>query len=219
MPNRSYRRRVVQRPGYNNSNYINRYILRTDTTYEINNNKINDDNIDTSEFEQYICDIIKNITNEMNMTVIRNKVEFINNKMASKKDVYDTLDLLEQYMMSIVDNINRGVSIGIIQCRIEYIRNILKDLPCEYIDYDKFGPMILQLLNTVTGNLDIKSFITKINSFKTTLINDIEVIDQITEIEEIICSIIGNIKSGTSIGIIRCRIEYLQNLINDVKCG
>jgi hypothetical protein len=218
MPSRSYRRRVIQRPGYNNSNYINRYILRTDTTYEVKNT-INDDIIDTSEFEQYICDIIKNITNEMNMTVIRSKVEYINNKLASKKDVYDTLDVIEEYMMSLIDNIRYGIDINIIKCRIEYIRNILKDLPCEYIDYDKFGPMLLQLLDTVTGNLDMKTFSTKISSFKSTLINDIEVIDKITEIEEMICSIITNIKNGLDIDIIRCRIIYLQNLINDVKCG
>lgn len=216
MPNHTYRRRLINKNNYGlniNSN-MNYYIERPQEI--CTSGETSDANI--LEFEKYICDIIKNISTEMNMNTIRTKAEYIINKISSKKDIYDTLDLIEEYMMSLVENISSGIDLNIIQCRIEYIRNIIKDLPCEYDTYGEFAPMLLQLLNTLTGNLDMKSFITKMSTFKNNMNDDILIIEQIGLIEETILSIISNIKDGVDFNIICNRVLYLQGLINNIKC-
>jgi hypothetical protein len=209
MPSRRYHRNKVKRlrdpPAY----YINQHSNCPDYN-EVNNSIVT--------FQAYICDIVKIITNEIDIADIRKKAMFIINTINSKMDVFNTLDLMESYMCSIVDNIERCIDINIIKCRIEYIRNIIDTLPDSYNDYGEFAPMLYQLLEAVTNNLDMKKFINKMNTFKKSITDDVEALDKITEIEVMIISIVNNIERCIDINIIRCRILFLQNLIKNLDC-
>jgi hypothetical protein len=213
MPPSHYRRRTHK---FSNSP-IPTYILRPANILSTNDNIISQEII---QFQKLICDIIEIISTTLDIKSITLKVQEVLLIVNSRQQYFDTIDLIEESVLGVVGNISNCVDIGIIRCRIDYIRELINNIPdtgCTTYNPD-LASQIFKLLDSVINDIDFTVLISNINKFRFNITSDIEFVQQINTIENIILDIVSNIRDSVDIGIIRCRIQYLLELINKIQC-
>lgn len=212
MPPSHYRRRILK---VSNSP-IALYIVRSSSTPK-------DDNLNKEllTFQKYICDIIELITTTLDIRAITLKVQEFMKIINTRQEYYDIIELIEENVLGVVCNVGNSVDIGIIRCRIDYIRELIDKIPDSQscVEYSpELSQQIFKLLDSLINGIDLNIFITNVKSFKNTVQADIDSIKFINEVENIILDIVSNIRDYVDIGIIRCRIQYLQEVINGYNC-
>lgn len=214
MPASHYRRRILQ--SYRRDNTTNTY-LQSNTVV------VDEYNAELKKFQLYICDIIDIIKTTLDIKLITNRVLEILNVTETKSDIDTLLDLIEENIFGIVQNISDCVSIDIIRCRFQYIRELAAKIPadgdtCYNYNYQEIYSLIFHFIESITKGIDLNSVIGEIKSFKIILKDDTTYMENINVIEYTILDIIKNIKDCVNIDIIRCRIQYLRELINSIQC-
>ncbi len=165
-------------------------------------------------FQLQIFDIVEIITQRLEIVEITNSVNRLVKTISSTEELHKLLDTVETTSISIVQNISDGVDIGIIKCRIEYLRTLISDIPDgSQEDYAQVGLLILNVLSMISDGIDSVIINDKLTSIKADVDIYANRFTVITEIQYVICSIVQNITDGVDIGIIRCRIQYLNDLI------
>ncbi len=165
-------------------------------------------------FQIQLFDIIEIITQRLEIIEITNSVNHLVKTISAPEELHKLLDTVETTSISIVQNITDGVDIGIIRCRIEYIRTLISDIPDgSQEDYAQVGDIILGILAMISDGIDTVIINDKLTSIKGTVDIYANRFTVISEIQYVICSIVQNITDGVDIGIIRCRIQYLNDLI------
>lgn len=211
MPPQHYRRRILK---VSNSP-IALYIVRSSSTKK-------DDNLNKELliFQKYICDIIELITTTLDIKSITVKVQEFMKIINTKQEYYNIIDLIEENIVGVICNVGNSVDIGIIRCRIDYIRELIDNIPeHSCIEYNSdLSKQIFKLLDSLINGVDLTVFITNIKSFKNTVQADIDSIKFIDNVQNIILDIVSNIRDSVDIGIIRCRIQYLQEVIKEISC-
>jgi hypothetical protein len=214
MPARHYHRRILQ--SYRRDNTTNTY-LQTNTIV------INEYNAELRKFQNYICDIIDIIKTSLDIKLIQNRVLEILNVTESKSEIDTLLDLIEENIFGIIHNVSDCISIDIIRCRFQYIRELTAKIPdggdtCYNYNYQEIYTLIFHFIDSITKGIDLSVVIADIKNFKIILKDDSELIDTLNTIEYTIFDIIKNIKDCAPIDIIRCRIQYLRELIYSINC-
>jgi hypothetical protein len=218
MPSHHYRRHILQ--NYDNDNTTSIYL--TSYTNIIIDQPIQQNN-ELIKFQKYIFDIIDTITTTLDIQAVTNKVNELLQIIKTREDMYKILDLIENNILSVITNIANSVDIGIIRCRFQYIRELISKIPhtadiCHTYIHNEFYTLIFGFIESLTTSNDFSLVISEISAFKITLQDDIAFADNIDLIQDTILDIIKNIKNNVDIGIIRCRIQYLKELINRLNC-
>jgi hypothetical protein len=171
-------------------------------------------------FQIQLFDIIEIITQRLEILEITNSVNHLVKTISAPEELHKLLDTVETTSISIVQNITDGVDIGIIKCRIEYIRTLISSIPDgSQNDYAQVGEFILGVLAMISDGIDTVIINDKLTSIKLAVDVYANCFSVISEIQYIICGIVQNITDGVDIGIIRCRIQYLNDLIAKLPEG
>ena len=169
-------------------------------------------------FQTQLFNIIEVITQRLEISEITTQVNNLVNSISDRLELYKLLDTVETISISIVQNITDGIDIGIIKCRIDYLRTLISQIPeGSQEDYAQVGNLILGVLSMISDGIDNILVSQKIVDIKESVDVYTNSVTIINEIYSIICSIVQNITDGIDIGIIRCRIEYLNSLIGKLS--
>lgn len=214
MPASHYRRRILQ--SYRRDNTTNTY-LQTNTVV------VNEYNAELRKFQNYICDIIDIIKTTLDIKLIQNKVLEILNVTETKSDIDTLLDLIEENIFGVINNVSDCISIDIIRCRFQYIRELTAKISeegdnCYNYNYQEIYTLIFHFIDSITKGIDLSVVIAEIKNFKIILKDDSDILETYNVIEYTILDIIKNVKDCAPIDIIRCRIQYLRELINSIDC-
>lgn len=212
MPPSHYRRRILK---VSNSP-IALYIVRSSSTPK-------EDNLNSEllAFQKYICDIIELISTTLDVRAITLKVEEFMKIINTRTEYYNIIDLIEENILGVVCNVGNLINIGIIRCRIAYIRELIDKIPDSEacVEYSpELSQQIFKLLDSLVNGVDLNTFAANVRSFKNTVQADVDSIKFINEVENIILDIVSNIRDYVNISIIRCRIQYLQEVIQGYNC-
>lgn len=210
MPSRHYRRHMLQKtasiPIYN----ING---GTGTGTGTNNEFL--------QYQKYIFEIMDLITTTLDISLITQKSNAFLQSIHTKLELYRITELIENNILSTIVNIAGGYDLGIIRCRIQYIRELISNIPdnsddCNQYNYLNIYEQIFNLMDTLIKDLDFTEFINHMRQLKLYMADDIARCDTISLVESNILDIIKNIKYGYDIGIIRCRIIYVKELLSTI---
>jgi hypothetical protein len=162
---------------------------------------------------QLILGVLAMISDGIDHTLVNDKLMDIKSSVDVYANRFTVISEIQYIICSIVQNITDGVDIGIIRCRIDYLTGLIGKLP-EGVqeEYAQVGALILGALEMITDGVDSNLVAQKLNSIKVS-VNIYNIID---EIKLLVCSIVQNITDGVDIGIVRCRIDYLNSLITTI---
>jgi hypothetical protein len=203
---RHYRRRIRM---IKNSQFITKFNLKS---------SLKDENLTFGLMERYYCDIIDSIDNQIEINKIVEDADKIIQMFSKKEEVFQMIDLIETNLFGILCNIADNTPLRIIECRVEYLKKLIVDLPPEYDDYGQIGCMVYDIIDLIKDEFDYTLVIQNIDLLHTKLEKDVKMINEFNELRDTLFSIINNIKDGTPLRIIECRIIYLKDLISKIEC-
>ncbi len=177
-------------------------------------------NLVKDSFQLQLFDIVEIITQRLEIAEITLQVTKLVDEISTPIQLNKLLDTVETISISIVQNITDGVDIGIIRCRIDYLRSLLSEIPDgSQEEYAQVGQLILGVLAMISDGIDHTLVNDKLMDIKSSVDVYANRFTVISEIQYIICSIVQNITDGIDIGIVRCRIDYLNSLIGKLPEG
>jgi cob(I)alamin adenosyltransferase len=209
MPSKHYRRRLI-----NKYKTHTKYLLNHILSCNIQNTSL------LNNIQQYFLDIIDSIILYSDMNSAIKQIQSLITIISSKEDVFLLLDNIQNNILSIIQNISDGETIGIICQRINYIRELIYKLPNDCNNYEHFGELFIDIINTITTNINfniVNANIIFIQSLLNTNL-DLELYNNIQLIQTTLFSIITNITNGESLEIINTRVLYLKSIINNLNC-
>jgi hypothetical protein len=177
-------------------------------------------NLVKDSFQLQLFDIVEIITQRLEIAEITLLVNKLVDTISTPIQLHKLLDTVESISIGIVQNISDGVDIGIIRCRIDYLRTLISEIPDGVQgDYAQVGGLILGVLSMLSDGIDQVLITQKLTDIKESVDVYANRFTVISEIQYIICSIVQNITDGVDIGIVRCRIDYLNSLIGKLPEG
>ncbi len=210
------------------NNIINEALIRNNNNIVYSNNNNNTAIVSQNgkkiieKIEKDVFAIIEAITLRMELDKVCEMATTFYNTLKSKADLLELVDSIEGLVLSIICNIVDRVDLGIITCRIQYLKDIINQMdPGCSIDYDKdMADKILDIFNIISNSSNVCANIDNIktkmesiyNVIHQTVINE----DYIKQAEDITIGIFQNIADRVDLGIISCRLMYLQNIISKI---
>jgi len=81
----------------------------------------------------------------------------------------------------------------------------------------QFRNYIFDIIQIISTTLDIQSATERVNSLLTIIYTKEDLYNTIDLLETTVVSVVGNIHSGVSIDIVKCRIQYIRSLIEKLS--
>jgi hypothetical protein len=170
------------------------------------------------KIEKDVFAIIEAITLQIELDKVCEMANTFYNSLKSKSQMLELVDNLEDLSLSIICNIVDKVELGIINCRIQYLKEVISKLdPDCVIEYDKnMADTLLDIFNMISNSANIDNVKTKMENIYNILHQNVLNEDYIKQAEDITIGIFQNIADRVDLGIISCRLMYLQNIISKI---
>jgi hypothetical protein len=170
------------------------------------------------KLEQDVYKIIDAITLRMELDKVLEIATTFRDIVKTRADAFDLIIRIEELVLSIIGNFADRVDFGIITCRIQYLKGLIEDMdPTCCINYDgPFADMILEIFTMLGQAVDIGFVQGSMENIYNIIHRNVLNEQYIREAEDIIIGIVQNIADRVDLGIISCRLVYLQDLISKV---
>ena len=206
MPSKRYRRQL--RAATSDGSSSVQYIVAPPAVI------IQEPNCEIDQIRSYFCSAADMITQYMDFADAVETIRGVMDTIKEKVDYYKILEKIEVQLLGVVSNIARNTSVEIIRIRINNIKSYIEQMPTTYQDRGEVSEMIMQVIGIITANIgvnEVSSTIRTMTSYVKSRYKNNECVDTV---QDILTSIIGNIGTGVSPGIIALRVDYAKELIN-----
>jgi hypothetical protein len=228
MPGRAYRRLLYNatpfsyKKGYINKtnnyicnfNNINNSIFTSNGKKILQNIEFNIDKLIDTITLKLDCDTIIPITNNLDETI---KNHELNEIMKSKSQTLELLNKIETILQDKYNNVNMS-ELDTIYSHITYVRESITHLePSCCLSYENnIKNKIIEIISIFSKLINTDSIYSNIYNLYYTIRTNNNNLKYIKEAEDLLLSIIQNISDNVSVGIILCRIDGLNELINKI---
>ena len=168
--------------------------------------------------EQDVYKIIDSITIRMEIEKVLELATNFHTTIKTRQDAYDLIQQIEQIVLGIIDNIAGRIDLGIVTCRIQYVKDLIAKMdPTCCVNYDgPFADMILEIFTMLGKAADLDGIQSAMLSVYTTINKSVKNEEYIREAEQITIGIFQNVSDRVDLGIVTCRVQYLQELIKKI---
>jgi hypothetical protein len=212
MPSRWYKRNL--RAGNNSQKQHNPIIILQSNKGILTQSGI----LTIKRIEQDVYKIIDSITIRMEIEKVLELATNFHTTIKTRQDAYDLIQEIEEIVLGIIDNIAGRIDLGIVTCRIQYLKDLIAkmDSTC-CINYDgPFADMILEIFTMLGKAVDLDGIQSAMQSVYSSINKSVKNEEYIREAEQIIIGIFQNVSDRVDLGIVTCRIQYLQDLITKI---
>lgn len=165
------------------------------------------------QIQNYFYDVLDSIINHLDFTNSIVLLKGIIQKISSKIDLIKLLELIENNFLSIVMNICDNTNSTIIETRISYIKTFISELPNDCTNFGEISGIIMGIVDSIIIDMDFSKAIADIQKIQLLLNSQIVKIDKLKLIQDNLLDVICNISENTTTEIIRCRIDFIKELI------